>query len=84
MGAQVTVVAHDAFAKVLSAHAGYAHAGNAAEVAFLSVRPRATVTRATRATLKGAFVAVVRASDPFTRVQVPTSHHRDHAQRADT
>jgi hypothetical protein len=95
IGACVAVFAHDAFANVLSAHAGYTDAGSAIEGAVRSVVRRITHTLSmakppiTTARLIGAFVAVVWAHDPITRVGVTvrkdlTPHQRNHAQRADT
>jgi hypothetical protein len=60
-GAQVTVVAHDAFAKVLFAHAGYTDTGSTVPVAGTTLVP-STVPAATPARIAvifGALVAVV-------------------------
>ena len=91
IGACVLVVAHDPFAAVLPALARYTNASKAIVGAFRSVlrRPKLTLTKTT--ILFGAFVAVVRANNTFTRVVVPvpvpqvptTSRHRNYAQPAD-
>jgi hypothetical protein len=96
LGTLVAVVAHDAFAEVLSAHAVYTDAGKPIEVAGHSVLHWHTPTRTTTAMLYGAFVLVGWAHDAYAqwvrararKTHIPNSNitprHRNHAQRADT
>jgi len=88
IGAFVAVVAHDAFTKVLSAHAGCTDARNAVPVAGSSIgspdsRPPVTGTSIAKAMTRIAFVPAVLTAPAFRlRVAAPNEWH--HPQRADT
>lgn len=90
IGARVVVVAHDAFAEVLSADAFHADAGKAIEGAIGSVVRRGTRAlrsappTITTAKLPSAIVAVVRAHDARTRPGLnewAAPNRRHHAKR---
>jgi hypothetical protein len=93
IGACVGVFAHDVFAEVLSAHAGYTDAGEAIKGAVRSVDHRSTHTLCiapptfTTAILVGAFVAVAWAHDTLTGLAIKqgaeTPYPWNHAQRAE-
>jgi len=59
MGAEVSVVAHDAFAKVLSTHAGCADARSAVPVAGTTIVGPRSVLAATVARIAGILGALV-------------------------
>jgi hypothetical protein len=85
IGAFVAVVAHDAFTKVLSAHAGYTDARNTVPVAGSSIgspdsRPPVTGTSTAKAMTRIAFVPAVLTAPAF-RLRVAAPNDRHDAQR---